>query len=173
MPASEGTYGRFYLHPQLQEDDTYKDVVYVEIFIKGNKNTSFSRPAKEEDKVNWPKAWEAFNNNSPEMADGNPITVLPGMGPSQALNLQALGIFSIEDLAELSDSAVMDIQGGRTLKNRAIAYLAALDAETVEDEAGDPVNASELSSNPDVVSKEPAPKKKRKYTRRKTAEAIA
>lgn len=158
MPASD-TYGRFYLHPQLQADGTYKDKVYVEVFIKGNKNTTFSRPMKEEDKYNWPKAWAAFEENSPEMTTGNPLSVLPGIGPSQALNFQAMGILSVEDLAELDDAGIMNINGGRTLQNRAKAWLAALSAETVDDAPDDPVDAEALKNDSSVVKKRGRPRK--------------
>ena len=159
MPANSETYGRFYLHPQLQADGTYKDKIYVEVFIKGNKNTTFSRPITDEDKHNWPKAWAAFESNSPEMAVGNPISVLPGLGPSQAMNLQAVGIFSVEDLAELDDAGVMNIQGGRTLQNRAKAWLAALSVGAEEETPDDPVDAEALAKDETVVKKRGRPRK--------------
>jgi hypothetical protein len=158
MPAHEDTYGRFYNHPQPQGDGSFKDVVYVEVMIKGNKNTSFSRPVTEEDKTNWPRAWSAFRNNSPEMTDGNPVSVLPGLGPSQVMNLQALGILSVEDLAEMSDNACDEFMGGLTMRNRAKAYLAAMKAEVVKDKIEEPVDLDELGKDPDVVPM--APKKR-------------
>lgn len=159
MPAD--TYARFYVHPQPQGDDTikaggprFKDVVYVEIFIKGSKNTSFSRPIKEQDKTDYPKAWQAFKENSFEMTDGTPISVLPGIGPSQKIELQSQGILSVEELAELNDAVVVGIPGMVTLRNRAKAYLAAsavLDEPEADDE---PVDIEELNNSPDVIPAE-------------------
>jgi len=157
MPAHPDTYARFYTHPQLQGDGSHKDKVYVEISIRGNKNTSFSREVIDEDKINYPKAWAAYQSNSPDLTDGNPISVLPGVGPSQAINLKALGVYSIEDLANLGEPGINNIPGGRTLQKRAKAYLEALSVEAEAEETPSPVNVSALSNNPNV---EPAPRKK-------------
>ena len=127
MPAKD-TYARFYVHPQLQGDDIiaeggprYKDVIYIEIFIKGTKNSSFSRPKRPEDEIEYPKAWAAFKAGDFEMTDGTPIKVLPGIGPSQAIELQSLGILSVEEMAELDDGQVLGNPGMITLRNRAKA----------------------------------------------------
>jgi hypothetical protein len=161
MPAHPDTYARFYTHAQLQGDGSYKDVVYIEISIKGNKNTSFSEPATDEHKANYPKAWTAYQNNSPDLCDGNPISVLPGVGPAQAMNLKAMGIMSVEDLAGLGEPAINDIPGGRTLKKRAQAWLDALNVEAEKEETPEPVNEAALSANPNVERterKKPGPK---------------
>lgn len=156
MPAD--TYARFYVHPQLQGDDTikaggprFKDVVYVEIFTKGSKNTSFSRPKKAQDEVDYPKAWQAFKENNIELTDGTPISVLPGIGPSQALELQAQGVLSIEELADLSDSVVLGVPGMLTLRKRAKAYLA---ASAITDEEPEDNSFEVDDSDPNVVPAE-------------------
>lgn len=157
MPASD-TYARFYVHPQLQGDDTikaggprYKDVVYIEIFIKGTKNTSFSRPKREQDEADYPKAWQAFKDNSFELTDGTPISVLPGIGPSQAMDLKSLGIMSVEEMADLSDQAAIGNPGMVTLRKRAQAYLAASAVQEEEPEPGEPVNVEEMEGDASVV----------------------
>jgi len=162
MPAHPDTYARFYTHPQPQNGGGHKDKTYVEIYIKGNKNTTFSKEATEEDKANYPKAWAAYENNNSELCDGNPINMLPGIGPSQAINLKALGIFSIEDLANLGEPGINDVPGGRTLQKKAKAYLAALDVEPELEETPEPVNVAALDNNPNVQPsyqrKKPGPK---------------
>ena len=157
MPAND-TYGRFYLHPQLQEDGSYRDAVYVEIFIKGDKNTSFSRPKKDEDEISYPNAWKSFKDNSPTISDGNPLSMLPGISPSEALNLNAMGILSIEDMAELGEPGLTNINGARNLQKRAKAYLASMAViDEPEEKADDPVDAEELQNDDTVV---PAPRKR-------------
>lgn len=166
---SADTYGRFYLHPQKQADDSFKDVIYVEIFIKGDKNTSFSRPMKEADKAAYPLAWKSFSENSPVIATGNPISVLPGIGPSQALQLQAVGIASVEDLVSLSEAALHNIQGARLLQQRAKAFLAAMSVkDDGNEEIEPPVDVDEMAGDNDVVPAEP---KKRRGRPPKALEA--
>lgn len=151
----EMTYGRFYMHPQLQGDGKYKDVIYVEVFIKGNKNTSFSRPKNRDDETLYPNAWRAFMDNSPIQTDGNPLGVMPGLGPSEIMNLNNLGIGSIEDLANLSETVIDEVRRGRELKKRAQAYLAALYEKTEEEHfLGDsPVDEEVLKNDPNVISR--------------------
>jgi hypothetical protein len=170
MPASD-TYARFYVHPQLQGDesieqgrDVYKDVVYAEIMIKGDKNTSFSRPMKEEDKENYPRAWSAFKQNDFELSDGTPIKMLPGMSPSAEIELRGLGINTVEDMAELNDGVVLGNPGMVTLRKRAQAYIAACEVapEKQEEVKGDPVDVEEMENDPAVV-----PKPKRGRPRKK------
>jgi predicted flap endonuclease-1-like 5' DNA nuclease len=163
MPAHPDTYARFYTHPQRQSDGSHKDVVMVEIHIKGNKNTSFSEPATDELKKNYPKAWAAYEQNNPDLCDGNPIGVLPGVGPSQAIALQGLGIFSIEDLAALGEPGINNVPGGRTLQKRAKAYLDALHVKAEDEPSPETVDVKALSNNPNVERterKKPGPKPK-------------
>lgn len=164
------TYGRFYLHPQKQADGQYKDVIYVEIFIKGDKNTSFSRPKVDEDEKTYPNGWKAFVSGQPSITEGNPIGMLPGIGPSEVMNLNAVGIMSIEDLAELDEAAMGKLKGGRTLNQRAKAYLAALgvkDEESAPEEP--PVDVEALKSDPSVQAAPVVTKKRGRP--RKTQEA--
>lgn len=161
MPAHPDTYARFYKHPQPQGDGSFKDADYVEIMIKGNKNTSFSKPVDPEDKTNYPKAWEAYQQNHPENFEGNPIQVLPGVGPSQVLNLKAIGIYSVEDVANLGEPGIDNIPGGRTLQKRARAWLAALKVEAEKEASPETVDVQAMSLNPDVERterKKPGPK---------------
>lgn len=161
MPAHPDTYARFYTHPQPQGDGSHKDVVMVEVHIKGNKNTSFSEPVNEEHKRNYPKAWAAYEQNNPDLCDGNPIGVLPGVGPSQAIALQGLGIFSIEDLASLGEPGINNVPGGRTLQKRAKAYLDALNVKVEHEDTPEPVDVAAMSRNPNVEKserKKPGPK---------------
>jgi predicted flap endonuclease-1-like 5' DNA nuclease len=151
MPAHPDTYARFYTHPQPQNGGGFKDVVYVEIFIKGNKNTTFSKPATDQDKADYPKAWAAYDQNNPDLCDGNPIGSLPGVGPSQVMALKSLGIFSIEDMATLGEPGINDVPGGRTLQKRARAYLEALSVEAEQEDVPEPVNVAALNNSPEVI----------------------
>jgi len=164
------TYGRFYLHPQKQADGQYQDVIYVEIFIKGDKNTSFSRPKKDEDETTYPNGWKAFVSGQPSITEGNPVGMLPGIGPSEAMNLNAVGIMSIEDLAELDEAGVEKLKNGRTLTKRAKAYLAALQEKDEEEAPEEPPVDVEALQNDPTVQQAPAVKKKRGRPR-KTQEA--
>jgi hypothetical protein len=158
------TYARFYVHPQLQGDesikqgrDVYKDVIYVEVMIKGDKNTSFSRPMQEQDKEDYPKAWAAYKENDYELSDGTPIKMMPGMSPSAEIELRSMGINSVEDLAALHDGVVLGNPGMVTLRKRAQAYVAACmvkpEKEESTEQEEEPVNVEEMENTPEIVPK--------------------
>lgn len=174
MPA-ENLHAKFHIHPVLQAEDSrsqgrpvYKDEVYVQIQIKGQKNQIFSRKMREQDKYDFPREWAMFKEAGEVLKSGTPITALPGVVASLELELKGLGIKTVEDMAALSDSGVDNIMGGRMLQQRAKAYLKALEIEPEkhDDHQEEPVDVEALEKDETVVKK-PKVVKKRKYTRRK------
>jgi len=153
MPAQDEqlpTYGRFYLHSTVKGDpepdkhnkNVYHDVLMCEIAIKGDMNTSISKPVYESDGETpiehpnlgnlteaYPRAWKAYQSGSDEYMDGSPLDAIPGLGVSAKRNLQSEGIMSIEDLANLSDTIVGNKQGMVELRKKAQAYLTAMEPE--------------------------------------------
>jgi predicted flap endonuclease-1-like 5' DNA nuclease len=133
MPASD-TYARFYNHPKLNVPESrklgkqhYDDAIYIEIYIRGDKNTSFSRPKKSEDENTYPREWREFDTGQSIPLEGSPLNVLPNISPATEKNLNAEGVRTVEDLANLSDAVVLGVQGRVDLRKRAVAYLAAID----------------------------------------------
>lgn len=147
MPAVD-TYGVFYTHPKLDgqhfydtKEERYKDVTMVEIFIKGNTKASISKevfspdgnPAVASDGETYlekfPKAWAMFNREAGVELDGTPLKNMGGIGPGQILNLNAQGVETVEDLANLNDNVVIGEPGMLDMRNKARAYMAALHPE--------------------------------------------
>jgi len=138
MPAKD-TYARFYIHPSLisgsvkNNDAEYKDVIFAEIFIKGSTNTSFGRPKRDQDEEDYPREWAGYvNKDWVEKNSGTHLSALPTIGPSAQMNLNAKGINSVEDLAELDDQWVIGESGMLELRKKAQAYLEALHPEQAE-----------------------------------------
>ena len=139
MPTAD-TYARFYIHPSLKSGTAksssaiYDDEIYAEIFIKGSTNTSYGRPKKDQDEIDFKEEWEAYVNNCDYVSSGTPLSALPTIGPSAEMNLNAKGIKSVEDLAGLSDAIVIGGERGMLeLRNRAQAYLDALNPERAKE----------------------------------------
>ena len=152
MPAHPDTYARFYMHPAPQNDETglmqnvtHKDVLYVEISVKGSTTTKFSRPATEEDKKNYPGAWKLYETGTPELTGGTPLAYLK-IGPSQVLDLQNVGFTCVEDIAEMQEPALSNIKGAHMLKRKALAYLKAM-AEADAEEQEEPAQAQSAPSS--------------------------
>lgn len=133
MPASD-TYARFYDHPKLNRPESekakrniYDDAVYIEIFIRGDSNTSFSREKKNQDEKAYPREWQEYMTGKKIPIEGSPLSVLPNISPATEMNLNGEGINTVEDLANLSDGVVLGVAGRVDLRNRARAYLAAVE----------------------------------------------
>lgn len=161
----EGLYGEFHYHPVLQPEEShkqgrevYKDVLYLKIQIKGQKNQIRSRKATEQDKLDFPAAWLAFTKDEEEAISGTPLSAIPGVGPSLAMEIRQLGITSVEDLASLSDYAMDKFRGAVMFRERAKAYLAALRVAPEERPANKtteepPVDVEMLARDPSVMQK--------------------
>ena len=161
----EGLYGEFHYHPVLQVEEShkqgrevYEDVLYLKIQIKGQKNQIRSRKATEQDKQDFPAAWTAFKNSEQEAVSGTPLSAIPGVGPSLAMEIKQLGITSVEDLASLSDSATDKFRGAIMFRERAKAYLAALKVAPEERPVNKtpeepPVDVEMLSNDPSIMQK--------------------
>lgn len=137
MPTSD-TYAKFYIHPSLisapNDPKEYKDVLFAEICIKGSSNASMGRPKKDSDEIDFAEEWAAYTKNADYIAEGTPLTALPTIGPSAAMNLKSKGISTVEELAELNDNVVIGVSGMLDLRKAALAYMAVAKPEKAEAE---------------------------------------
>jgi len=120
----------FYMHPVLlgkvsQEEgrEIYEDRIYVEIQVPGQKNQIVKREVQDKDKAEYSKEWGAFDGGTDAVV-GSPIDHLPGMTPSKAKELQALGIYTIEQLVEIDESGIQKVgHGARDLIRRGESFM--------------------------------------------------
>ena len=122
---------RFYMHKQLDPDESTRqgrkverNIEMVELRVKGDKNQSFSRPKHTRDETMFPNAWAVYKREGDVGAIvGISLTALPGITPDMLLQLNDLGVQTIEDMAELLDTHASKIKMGLVLKKRAQSYL--------------------------------------------------
>ena len=107
----------------------FEDVTFVHILFPGNRSTEVKRPAKLKndggippDNERWPRAWQAFQNQSEEAHVGLPVTEWSPLTKGQAMGLKAQHIHTVEQLAELPDHALTWL-GAREMQIKAKAYL--------------------------------------------------
>lgn len=116
----------------------YKDVHYVTIDFPGDKTKRVDRPVKLEsdnsgpsDPERFPRQWHLFQNQLDQTDDGMPITEWPPLTKSQALELKAMKIHTVEKLAELPDSACTWM-GSRELRAKAQTWLETANGHSAE-----------------------------------------
>jgi hypothetical protein len=120
-------YKRPVLDPKATEIEGYPVYVtkpYVEIRIPGDPRSVVNREVKEEHKIRFPKAWEAFERGHEGAVDGTPIDLFPALTVEQVASLKHSGVLTIEQLAAVPDDALPRIgPNTRTLRERAQQHL--------------------------------------------------
>jgi len=122
------------LHPYKSEQEgrpIYEDVPHVHILFPGDTTKKVFRPvdlvgseSKPSDPQRWPQQWAAFQAQEAQVQTGTPLTEWPPISKSVALNLKGMGIHTVEQLAEVTDTALTWL-GARDLRDKAKAWLAA------------------------------------------------
>lgn len=121
---------RFFKHPVLQSflskkegRPIYKDTNYIEIQIPGQKNQVVKREVQDKDKTEYAVEWNNFDDGG-SGGVGSPIDHLPGITPSKVMEMQSLGIHSIEQLVGLSETGIQKLgHGARAFIKTGEQYL--------------------------------------------------
>ncbi|MBY5351663.1 hypothetical protein [Rhizobium leguminosarum] len=135
MPdSSTGIYASFSLEPVEQTFLTEKegrpifaDKEFVRIFISGDKHTEVYREVTDNDKQRFSDAYKRFKEGAAarEQLTGTPLAQWPYLKPSQIKELEAVNIYTVEQLSALSDTSKQKIgMGANELVAAAKAYLA-------------------------------------------------
>jgi hypothetical protein len=103
----------------------YEDKLYINIANPGDKTTDLHRPATEEDKLRFPRHWAHFEKTGGQGVVGTPLKEWPQATASQIKEWQAQGVFTVEQLANMSDTNVGVFIGGMGLRAKARLFLEA------------------------------------------------
>lgn len=104
----------------------HRDEIYIKIQQPGETLNVIDRPVQEADKQRFRRQWANFIHDRTQVPEGTPIDLLFPNHPSVAENLRAMGVFTIEQCAELSAHALDTIgRGAQEYQNRAKKYLEA------------------------------------------------
>lgn len=120
---------KFYKHPELAlyaskeaGHPVYHDVVMISVIQPGEKE-KIDVLATDMHKLRFPKQWENFERGLDAALTGTPLDHLFPSEPSTIANLKSFNIFTVQQLATISDSAIANIPMGRALTDRAKKYL--------------------------------------------------
>jgi len=128
--ADDRVFAQFYMHPRKDEAaslkegrDIYEEIPYVKIIVPGDKDNIVQRPMREQDKMRFPRQWEAFERNEEAPMVGTPLSEWAFVNRSQVEELKYFGIRTVEDLANAPDSQIQKFMGINALKEKAKAFL--------------------------------------------------
>lgn len=101
----------FYLSPIKNEAksleagrEIYEDRECVRVIIPGDRNMEIDRIAEDEDRKKYPAEYDAFKRDAKDAVVGTPLAEWPAMGRSLVQEWNYLNVFTVEQLAGLSDA---------------------------------------------------------------------
>lgn len=109
----------------------YKQVPFIRCYVPGDKTKVVDRQARLEpfgdipsDPMRFPRQWQAFQNGQQVAHDGTPLAEWPKVNASQVRDLAGLNIHTVEQLSQVSDTALNGLgHGGRALRDAAVMWL--------------------------------------------------
>lgn len=103
----------------------YDEVVYVTIMVPGERDV-VHRPAWEKDYGRFPMQHQAFlNKKDQDASSGTPLKMVSWLSPAQVKELEFFNCYTLEQLANLADSAASKFMGIQALKKNAKDFITA------------------------------------------------
>lgn len=104
----------------------YNEIEMIKIFIPGDKHNIVESRVTDVHRAKYPKQYEAFKKMQELAPEGTLIDNWPLLQRSQVYELKAANVFTVEQLAELSDEKLGIIGiGARSLRKHAQAFIEA------------------------------------------------
>lgn len=121
--SDEHLFVEFYFNPANRKP-------YIHIAIPGDKTTDIRRAVKENDKLRFPRHWEAFERGLDQIeAGGMPLEEWAVLDEGRRTELRAKNIFTVEQLANMSDGVLKEVgPDARTLRDKAREIVTAREA---------------------------------------------
>lgn len=105
-------------------------------FIQPGSSNSPVEVVNEGHKQRWPEQYAAFRAGEEWAVNGTPLEQWPFLRKVNVYELKALGIFTVEQCADLSDIACQNMgMGGQAIRTAAKAYLSDADAMKIVSQA--------------------------------------
>lgn len=127
-------------HAKSQEEGRpiFIDMPFITIMFPGDKTKKIDRPVKMKDDVDgpsdphrFPRQWEQFRAQEEQSSEGLPIQQWSILTKGQALELKAMSIHTVEQMAELPDTALTWL-GARALRDQAQNWISKAGSHKVE-----------------------------------------
>ncbi len=109
---------------ELQGIEVGENYDFIIIICPGQPKSEVRRKANDVDKAQYRQEWEAYCEGKEHQVSGTPIEILPGLANGMADALKSVYIYTIEQMAELSDLSLQKVgMGGNEIRQRCKAYL--------------------------------------------------
>lgn len=102
----------------------FDEVVLVRVVTPGSRDVMVTL-ATEAYKQRFSKQWERFQRQQEQVQDGTPLDEVPFLTVGQIAELKGVNVFTLEQLAGMSDSLAQKFMGSHQMRKRAKDYLEA------------------------------------------------
>jgi hypothetical protein len=127
------------------ECEVYENVTFIRINIRGNDKLEVHRPANEADKRRFPFAWQEFQKGESAASRGTHLNKLPGLDAPTIRSYNSKNVFTVEDLALVTDTHLPNLgTGAREKRQQAIEY--------VQSVKGSAVTQAQIKDSQDAVA---------------------
>jgi hypothetical protein len=109
----------------------FDEMDFCKIQIPGDKHSNVDVKVTNEHKHRFPRQWAAYQQGLEQATSGTPLEAWPQMTVGTVANLKAVGITTVEQLAEMSDANASGMMGNHDLRRRAKLFLEAAKGEAV------------------------------------------
>src|SRR5579885_175076 len=102
----------------------YDPVDMIKVYHPGEPLNVPERPVVESDKYRFKPQWEAYKAGKSQAVEGTPLSALFPHNPEIIKTLEASHIATVQQLANISDTATQNMMFGLKLRDQAKKYLA-------------------------------------------------
>lgn len=111
----------------------FDEIDYVKILVPGDNKNVIDRKVRDEDKRRWPSQWKRYIEKRDPEVSGTPLKEWAYLSTSRVAELESLNIFSVQQLATISDDNLPRLgPGARDLVKRARHFLEGDDSAVKE-----------------------------------------
>ena len=105
----------------------FEPAVFIRKLVPGDRTLMIDRKMRESDKTEFPAEWARYQQQANPAEVGTPLKEWPTISRSQAMELSAVNVNTVEALAGISDTHISQINmmGLQTLRTKAQAWLQA------------------------------------------------
>lgn len=101
----------------------FRDVVHVEIRVRGDRNNVVHKPVDDLIKRRFRDAWRAYEQGEELMQKGTPLAEWPIVTKSMVEELKYFGFYTVEQVAEARSDIVGKFPGLNSIQQRAKHFL--------------------------------------------------
>jgi hypothetical protein len=103
----------------------FEEKIFLKKLVPGDSTLVVDRPMRETDIEEFPVEWARFQQKKEQKVSGTPIDAWAILSDTQKAEFKALHIYTIDQFAQLADSAGNKIMGFNDLRDKARAFIAA------------------------------------------------